>query len=235
MDMVILAGCPDFKLLNGSRLIKNETAIAVVGAADLLSRARKYHSSIEETCSSVYEEARKKGFEQGLREASIQMSEQLAKAVAARQVTLQDLSSMLANIVTDTVKLILKDADIEQVYDSAIDAVSRLVKKSQWVELRVHPEHLSYARTAVKKLTAETASFPVITVIPDAALKEYDCIFQTDVGIADASLDVQLESIRAVIEASVVSIDHHLQAQTLQTESQNIEDQSQEVTESWQL
>jgi type III secretion protein L len=233
MDMVVLIDSPNFKLLSTSRLIKSTTASAVVDAADLVKHARDYHALAEEKSNDVYEEARKKGLNKGLEEASAQMSEQLAKVISARQVALNDLGPMLASIVTDVVRSILKDANVDQVYASALEAVSGLTKKAQWVELRVHPEHVNYAQTAVNMLTVGVVSMPAITVVSDTALNTYDCIFQTDVGIADASLDVQLESIRAVIKSAVTSGSTSLQSQLL--EGGEFETQkAREKTESFQ-
>jgi type III secretion protein L len=233
MDMVVLIDSPNFKLLNGSRLIKSTTASAVIDAADLVKRAQNHHALAEEKSNDLYEEARRNGLKKGLEEASAQMAEQLAKVISARQVALKDLGPMLANIVTDTVKSILKGANIDHVYASALEAVNGLTKKAQWVELRVHPEHVNHAQAAVNMLTTGVASMPAITVVSDISLDIYDCIFQTDVGIADASLNMQLESIRAVVEGAATSGSISLQNQHLEVEEFETQE-TQETTESFQ-
>jgi type III secretion protein L len=204
MDMVVLIDTPEFKLLNNSRLVKNSSIGAIVESAELIKLAEQSRATVAEQCEMALELAKKNGYKEGMAQANVEMSAQLARVVASRQVSLHDLGPLMADIVTDTVKSMLKQIDTSLVYKSAFDAVNRHIQKAQWIELRVHPSHVDAVQKTVDELATNGApafNLPFISITADHSLEPYDCLFQTDIGSAEAGLDVQLESIRAAVLA----------------------------------
>ena len=45
-----------------------------------------------------------------------------------------------------------------------------------------------------------------VSVIADASVAPDACVFETDIGVADASLSVQLDAIRRVVESAVAQL-----------------------------
>jgi len=206
MDMVVLIDSPGFRVLNRSRLLKSVDVPVVAEACDLLRRAQERDKLMLQQTVTAYEQARQNGWQQGLKEAQVLMSARLASAAAARQLALVDLSPTLVNIVSGAMSLLLKNADRAQLLSSSFEAVSGLLKKAQWAELRVHPSQADIARRTLSQSSASFGALTPVTVVADAALKPDDCIFETDVGIADASLSVQLQAINTAFEAAISSL-----------------------------
>ena len=204
--MVVLIDSPGFQVLNRSRLLKSADVSVVAEACDLLRRARERDKLMLQQTTIAYEQARQSGWQNGLNEAHALMATRLASAAAAKQLALVDLSPTLVNIVSEALSLLLKDADRSQLLSSSFDAVSGLLKKAQWAELRVHPSQVDMARNALSQSSVSRSALALVTVVANATLKPDDCIFETDVGIADASLSVQLQTIITAFESSISSL-----------------------------
>lgn len=208
MDMVVLIDSPGFRVLNRSRLLKNAEVPAVTEVTDLLHRAYERDKLMLQQTMTAYEQARQDGWQQGIDEAKALMSARLAAAVVAKQLALVDLSPILVNIVSSAMSLLLKNADPARLLTSSMEAVGGLLKKAQWAKLRVHPSHAEMARRTLGQSSANLGSLTSIAVVADATLAPEDCIFETDVGIADASLSVQLQAINTALEAAIASLVH---------------------------
>lgn len=204
--MVVLIDSPGFQVLNRSRLLKSADVSVVAEACDLLRRAHERDKLMLQQTTIAYEQARQSGWQNGLNEANALMATRLATAAAAKQLALVDLSPTLVNIVSEALSLLLKDADRSQLLSSSFDAVSGLLKKAQWAELRVHPSQVDMARNVLSQSSVSRTALALVTVVANATLKPDDCIFETDVGIADASLSVQLQTIITAFESSISSL-----------------------------
>lgn len=206
MDMVVLIDSPGFRLIDRSRLLKSADVLVVVEAAELLKRAHQRDKLLLQQTLAAYEQAQTNGRRKGMEDAQALMSGHLAAAVAAKHLALEELSPMLVNIVSEAMALLLKDADRAKLFVCALDVVSGLLRKAQWAEMRVHPSQAENARRSVNESSSGLSALKPVTVVSDSDLGVDDCIFETDVGIADASLSVQLQAINSAMEAAIASL-----------------------------
>ncbi len=206
MDLVVLIDSPGFEALGTGRVIKPVQAAAVSEAGELLRLARERDRQMHEQMHSAYEQARQSGWQAGLRQAQDDMAQRLAVAQAARQLALQDLTPTLVEIVADAVALLVKGAPRRALLASALDSVSGMLRQARWARLRVHPSQAEEARAALAESRAALAAADIVTVLGDMSIDVDGCIFETDVGMADASLGVQLAAIRSAVGAAVAAI-----------------------------
>ncbi len=206
MDLVVLIDLPDFTVASKSRLLKKAQAGAVTEAADLLVRARSRDELMLKQTLNGYEQARQRGRRQGTAQAQAEWSGRLAAAAAARQVALRDLAPAMVDMVVDATAVVLRSANRRQLMAGALQAMDGLLKQARWARLRVHPSQAEMARTALGEFDAKQCGAGLVTVIADPTVQPEDCIFETDVGIADAGLGVQLAAIRSALEAAVASL-----------------------------
>jgi type III secretion system HrpE/YscL family protein len=205
MDLVVLIDLPDLTVASKSRLLKKPDAEALTQAADILERARARDQLMLKQTLNGYEQARQRGRRQGLAQAEAQWAGRLAAAAAARQVALRDLAPVMVDLVVDAATLVLKNANRRQLMAAALQAVDGLLKQARWARLRVHPSQADAARETLGEFDARHSGAGLVTVIADPSLQTDDCIFETDAGIADASLGVQLSAIRSALEKAVAS------------------------------
>ncbi|MBA2723607.1 MAG: type III secretion system stator protein SctL [Methylibium sp.] len=205
MDLVVLIDLPELTVASKSRLLKKADAEHLTQAADVLERTRARDQLMLKQTLNGYEQARQRGRRQGLAQAEAEWAGRLAAAAAAKQLALRDLAPTMIDLVVDATALVLRNADRRQLMTAALQAVDGLLKQARWARLRVHPSQADAARETLGEFDARHSGAALITVVPDPSLKPEDCIFETDVGIADASLDVQLGAIRSALEKAVAS------------------------------
>ena len=207
MDLVVLVDQPDFTVTSGSRVIKRRSVATVSQAAQMLQCAQEHDQLMREKSLQSYEQERARGYSQGLLEAQEEWAHRLAMAQAARHLALKDLAPTLVDIVVDGVSVILKNADPQQLMASALSSVSDLIKQARWARLRVHPQQADVARSALEAFAQQAGSaFEWVSVVADASVAPDACVFETDSGIADASLSVQLGAIRRAVESAVAQM-----------------------------
>jgi type III secretion protein L len=207
MDLVVLVDQPDFTVTSASRVIKRHDVATVLQAAEVLQRAQEHGQLMREKSLQGYEQERTSGYNQGLLQAQEEWAQRLAVAQSARYLALKDLAPTLVDIVVDGVSVILKNADRQQLMASAMSSVADLIKQARWARLRVHPQQADDARSMLDTFAQQSGtSLDWVSVIEDASLALDACVFETDIGIADASLSVQLAAIRRAVESAVAQM-----------------------------
>ncbi len=206
MDLVVLTDLPAFAVSTTSRLLKQRDVAAVTEANALLRRAESRDKSLLDQTLAAHEESRQRGFAQGLEKATRELANRLAVAQAARHVALHDLTPTLVEIVADAVAVLVKNAPRRALLASALDTVSGMIRQARWARLRVHPTQVDEARAALAEARTDMAAADIVSIVGDAMINPDGCIFETDVGIADASLDVQLAAVRTAVTSALASI-----------------------------
>lgn len=204
MGLVVLIDQPDFTVASESRLIKKQDAVAIAQAAKVVRRAKRYWRETREETARCLEQERERGYRQGVLDAQAEWTERLAAAAAARHWALEDLAPTLVGIVTEAVSVIVRNADPQQLLASALASVSDLIKQVRWVRLRVHVEQADAARVMLDDFARQSGrGVDWVSVVADASVAPDTCVFETDVGIADASASVQLDVVRGAVQSAV--------------------------------
>jgi type III secretion protein L len=86
------------------------------------------------------------------------------------------------------------------VTDVAAQAMT-LVGKPRQVLMRCHPEDLAALEAARPRLRAAAARAEVIALRPDPSLSRGGCVIETELGVVDARIEVQLEAIERALGA----------------------------------
>lgn len=209
MDLVVLIDKPDFTVTGTGRLLKKAQAGAIAQADELLEQARARDALLHRQALEACEQARRRGLQEGLAQAEAQWATRLAQAAVARRVALRDLAPALVEMVVDATAVVLRGANRRQLMASALQAVDGLLKQARWARLRVHPSQADAAHETLSEFDARHGAAGIVTVVPDPSVQMTGCIFETDVGIADVGLDVQLATIRQALETAVTSLVAH--------------------------
>lgn len=204
MQLLLLINRPGFLTFSRGRVLKHSESNSVAHASDLIVKAQQQCESMRQEVRDALGQEQLKAYNAGLLLAKEELASRLAAAEAARYVTLNDLAPTLSHIVMDAVSLVLRRTDPLQLMDGAFLAVSDLLRQARWARLRVHPSRAVDAHRVIEQLALKAGTgAQIANVIADPACELDACVFETDVGIADASLDVQLGAIRAAVEAAV--------------------------------
>lgn len=212
MDMAILIDTPGLQVTHDSRLVPGEVATRVVEAAALMGQAQqaadRVHDEAQQAAETVrqqalcaYEQEKKRGWQEGWNEAQAALATALADAAAARQVALHALAPELVDLVLEAAAKVIQGVDRRHLYTRALASVDGMLHHAQWARLRVAPHQLDEARAALDTAGQGVAS--LVTLVVDPALGPDDAVFESDHGVCNAGLSVQLKALEGALRRAV--------------------------------
>jgi type III secretion protein L len=172
-------------------------------AAAIVERARSEAMALIEAARADAERAVAEGFRRGEREAVAAWHERVVQQAVDKADALNRTHAQLAAIVTAAVGRIIEAEPGEALYERALHSVKTLTRGATSLSLRVNAEDSQHARAAVRSFEGLGADGPPVEVSIDTALPRGSCIFESEHGILDASLPVQLDALRAAMERAV--------------------------------
>jgi len=167
----------------------------------VLAQAHQEATVLLETSRRDAEVAVRRGYEEGHHKAMLEwQARQIGHAIDKGQ-ALRALHEKLAGIVTGAVERIVQTESREALYQRALDSVRGLTRGATSLALRVSPADYEDARNALASLPEPHGVS--VQVAADAALPPGSCVFESDLGMVDASLHTQLNGLRSAMDRAV--------------------------------
>ncbi len=171
-------------------------------AEALLAQAQQQADALLATARSDAERNVRLGYEEGRRKAVQEWQVRQIGLAIDRGQALRALHQKLAGIVTGAVERIVHTESREGLYQRALDSVHGLTHGATSLVLRVNPADYEEARNALAALP-EPPHGVSLQVTADDALRPGSCVFESDLGVLDASLHTQLHGLRTAMERAV--------------------------------
>ena len=73
-------------------------------------------------------------------------------------------------------------------------------KNEPKITIKVHPQTIQFIKDSIPNITYQYGIESKINVVSDPSIEEGGCVFQTNNGIVDASIDTQIEIIKKALE-----------------------------------
>ena len=189
----------DFRLPQGSGVIKAAQAAKLTAANDIVTSAEAHAAQIIEEAKQHLEDERKRGFVEGQKAAEAAALDRLMQEQATLDACLRDTEESLARLVLASVRKIVHDFDDLELAQSLIKTGLTRVRREKRVQIRV-PEALTDALKA--RLDELLKAFPHIEfmdLIEDPVLEAPNIIIETAVGRIDCDLSGKLEHLEKAI------------------------------------
>lgn len=172
-------------------------------AAGIVEAARQQAQQIEQQMSARVEAAIQAGFEEGRKRNAQDWHQLQARNALAKAQALRRMHEKLAAIVTSAVERIVHTEQRDSLYQRALRNVQSLTRGVSQLTLRVGPGDIDAARQGVAEARQHAPEGVHLEVAIDATLKPGSCIFESEQGILDASLETQLDALRAAMQRAV--------------------------------
>lgn len=210
--MAILIDTPNLAVTHEGRVLKGPVARRVVEAAALLDEAREAAEAVRQQAreateaqrqqaEELFERERQRGWQAGWEEAQASLASALAEAAAARQIALQGLAPELAEMVLEATAKVIRGVERRHLFERAFEVVGGLLRNATWARLRVAPGQMAQARAALE--AAGQGVLSLVNLIADPALGDEDAVFESDSGVCNASLSVQLDALQGALRRAL--------------------------------
>ena len=178
-------------------------ARAQAEADALLADARGQAMRLLQAARLQVDEACQQGYEDGLQRAAVEWHERQAAHAQNTVQALRSLHDRLAGIVTMAVERIVHVEDRGALFRRALHSVQALSRGALTLTLRVSPGDEAAARGGLAELPPAVGDAPPLELAVDSSLQPGSCVFESDLGVLDASLHTQLDGLRLAMERAV--------------------------------
>lgn len=166
---------------------------------NLVSRAQEEAENIKK---SAFEEGYKAGLDKA--NGDVENFKSLIKEfMGAPKEVFEYISPDILEISVSIAKKIVKKelkTDPQVLLDIILDVLKNACKNEPKVNIKVHPQAVAFLKDALPTVTYEYGIETKINILSDPSVEEGGCVFQTNNGIVDASIDTQLEIIKKALE-----------------------------------
>lgn len=166
---------------------------------NLVSRAQDEAENIKK---SAFEE----GYRQGLEQANSDIEHfrsALNEFMGAPKEVFEYISPDILEISVDIAKQIIKkevQSDPQIIINTIVDVLKTTSKNEPKVNIRVSPKVVTFVKDVLPNTMYENGIDTKVNIISDPSVEEGGCVFQTNNGIVDASIDTQIEIIKKALE-----------------------------------
>ncbi len=184
-----------FNVPEGVGIVPHGVYTELVAANELMANAIKRAKIIEEQAQIRYEEEQARGYEEGIQEGKLIISEQIMDLVTERLNFLENIETSTVDLVMASLVKILDEMPPQERVLSAVKRAIAYVRNQKKVTLRISPEDDVYVQSALEQLKMAYPSIDILDVYPDKRLKSGDCVLESELGVMDAGLKTQLQNI----------------------------------------
>lgn len=166
---------------------------------NLVSRAQEEADNIKK---SAFEEGYKKGLEQANSDIE-KFRNDLSNFMNAPKNVYEYIAPDILEISVDIAKKIIKkevESDPQVLVNTIIEVLKTVSKSEPKINIRVKPQAVQFIKDTLPNITYQYGIDSKINIIADPSIEDGGCVFQTNNGIVDASINTQLEIIKKALE-----------------------------------
>lgn len=181
-------------------VLKAEDYALYLEAQDIIQQAQQQAAGIAEEAKTAYQQEKARGYQDGVDESKVDQADQMLKVVSRTITYLSEIEQSLADILLSGVKKIIGEFDQEQLAISLVRNALQHVRNEKQVTIRIPPSQYNMVKARVNDILAEYKGVGFIDLVADQRLSTGDCIMESEIGVVDASVDVQIKALQKRFE-----------------------------------
>ena len=181
-------------------VLKAEDYAIYLEAQEIISTAQQQAADILSQAKEAYQQEKERGYQDGVDESKIDQSDQMLKVVSRTITYLSDVEQSLADILLSGVKKIIGEFDQEQLAVNLVRNALQHVRNEKQVTIRIPPSQYNMVKAKVNDILADYKGVGFIDLVADQRLSTGDCIMESEIGVVDASVDVQIQALQKRFE-----------------------------------
>ena len=149
-----------------------------------------------ETARQAYLEEKARGYEDGLTEGKMEMAERMMDTVGAGVDYLEGLEGTIVDLVMSAMHKVIDGFDDKERVVGVVRKALSYARSQKRVVLRICPEDAEIVQAEMKTLLRDYPGIGILDVATDPRLAKGACVLESELGLIDAGLDVQMAGIR---------------------------------------
>ncbi|WP_431045584.1 type III secretion system stator protein SctL [Roseateles sp. L2-2] len=178
-------------------------AQAQAEAERIVSDAQTRAETLLRDAQAQIDAACEAGHAEGERKAAVAWHERQAGRAVDQADAVRGLHERMAEVVTSAVERIVQTEGRAALYQRALRSVQALSRSATALTLKVSSADFDAARDGIAAVPELQSAGLSVEVIVDPALPAGSCLFESDMGVVDASLKTQLDALRSAMSRAV--------------------------------
>jgi type III secretion protein L len=164
-------------------------------ARQLLEGARAEAERIRADALKAYEEQCKLGYEEGITTARMEEAERLIENASRTVDYFAAIEQRIVSLVMNAVRKIMTDFDDTTRVLAVVQSGLSVMRNQKQLTLRLAPEHVEIVRARAQELLERFPGVGMMDIVSDARLKGDAAILESEMGVVEASVSLQLQAI----------------------------------------
>lgn len=182
--------------------------------ADARSQAEAVLADADKQAESIREEAKNAGFEEGYQEGAAKADAELAKLRSQMEEEQQrleedyrqkvrELEPHLVDVVSDIFEKVFH-VHFDDKKDVLIYLIEKVILNAEGIkdfQVRVSRADYDFVEQHREAILQEVGASIQVEVLADASLQEHQCMIETDSGVFECGIDVQLDNLLRTLKS----------------------------------
>lgn len=183
-----------------AKVLKAKDYALYLEAKDIIESAEQKATRIIEASKTAYEQEKQKGYDEGMEASKVDQADQMLKVVSRTINYLAEVESAMAEILMSGVKKIIGEFDQEELAVNLVRHALQHVRNEKQVTIRIPPSQFKMVKSKLNDILAEYKGVGFIDLVADQRLSTGDCIMESEIGVVDASVDLQIAALQKRFE-----------------------------------
>lgn len=166
-----------------------------VDAQGILERARADADRIRSEALAAFEAEKRKGFEEGMAQAQLEQTERMIDNAARMVDFFSSVEQRMVGLVMDAVRRIMADFDDAERVMAVVRSGLNVMRNQKQLTLRLSPDHAEAVRSRAAELLQSYPGIGMLDIVSDSRLKGDATILESEIGVVEASVDMQLQAL----------------------------------------
>ncbi len=181
---------PDVRILRAAEYAELLEATAV------LDRAKALAEQMARDAEAAYAERKEEGYQEGLLAGKMEIAERMMDQMASSLDYLERMETTLVDVVVAAMRKMLDSMDDRERIAAVVGKALSYVRAQKKILLRLNPEEAEFVRAKLDEIMRGHPGIGLVDVTADARLDKGACLLESELGVIDASVEIQLEAIR---------------------------------------
>lgn len=188
-----------FEVDPASKILKAGDYSAYLSAEELIALARNKAAGIIRDARKAFDAEKKRGYDEGMEEGNQKISEIMIESVARSVENFSEFENDVIEVVGDALRKILGEIDSDELISKVVKNALATVRNQKKVTVIINPADSEMVHSQINDLLASYPSINTIDILTDGRVGVGGCKLETEMGVVDASLEVQLEAIKKAL------------------------------------
>ena len=180
-----------------NKVIAADEVYALRTAEQLIADAQAQAAQIIAAAEAAFESERQRGFREGREEAQLEQAEKMIENISQTIDYFSKVEGKMVDLVMQAVRKIIHDFDDNERVLIAVKSALSVVRHQKQMTLRVNSSQLDAIKARVNDILAAYPGVGYLDIVSDNRLQHDACIVESEIGTIEASIEGQLEALRA--------------------------------------